>query len=225
MTEPVPNRQYLADFSLALVSRSRDYTASRMILNGLPEYFAAVRYWRMLAGKEPYGLLEVLLRRAMLSEMFCMPQTAIRPRLAVPGLQTLYLDALHVLHARIEADDIISCHDAPPFCGARTLAPELADAYRRAFQLIGDSRAGIVFASERAKREFAHTFGSNFRFLKVIALPYADRTNGRTGGRKFQPIPALGEVSGPFRRPATSNAFPAWQQAYVTAWARLLTDG
>lgn len=165
-------QRYLADFSLALINRTGAYYACRDIVQGLPEFFSATRYWRLQArgrGGEPAGLARKLLGRAMLFELTHPRLARLLPRLPGAG-PTLFLDPLYVLGGRLERGDIVLCHDVGPIT-----APELFDAatcalYRTAYDRIRAAGPGMVFVSEASRAAFADLFGEAYRFLEVIPL-------------------------------------------------------
>jgi hypothetical protein len=61
--------RYVADFSLALINRTGAYYICRDVVERLPEFFVATRYWRSFLAQEPTGLIRRLLGQAMLFEL------------------------------------------------------------------------------------------------------------------------------------------------------------
>lgn len=214
MTDGVTHKQYLADFSLALVSRSADYQASRLIVDELPHHFSAVRYWRVLSGREPTGIYQSILRRAMLAEMFQMPFAKPRHRQRFADLPTLYLDPLHALYSEVLPQDIVLCHDLTPIGSLRPLAPRLGKAYASAYKLICGSRPGIVFTSDDTMGEFTRSFGHGFRFMTVNALPGGEPPMRRRSAA------CCANGTGTVRK-----TDPHWRKQYIDTWATLLANG
>lgn len=168
-----PSRQYLADFSLALINRTGAYMVSRDLLRHLPNHFAATRYWRVLRTREPRSLVRLLLGKAMLMELAYGSSNSVRrwPRAwAELCLPTLFLDPLYVLRAEVKREDIVLCHDIGPISHPALFDATAVRAYRTAYNRIVQARAGIVFVSEASRRAFVACFGTDFRFLTVIPL-------------------------------------------------------
>jgi glycosyltransferase involved in cell wall biosynthesis len=165
--------QYLADFSLALINRTGAYHVARDVVERLDHFFPAVRYWRLHLKREPQGIRRKLLGRAMLYELGALDGDAPLPRARgsrAGDLPTLFLDPLYVLRTRLEARDIVLCHDVGPITH-----PELFDAatsamYARAYEDVRHAGPGMVFVSEASRDAFVSLYGDDFRFLKVIPL-------------------------------------------------------
>jgi glycosyltransferase involved in cell wall biosynthesis len=161
--------QYLADFSLALINRTGAYYVCRDVVERLRHFFPAVRYWRFFNETEPQGLTRKLLGRAMLYELGRITRTKILPRPG-NGLPTLFLDPLYVLRTRLEAGDIVLCHDVGPLTHRDLFDAGTTAMYERAYAEIKRAKPGVVFVSEASRAEFTALFGEDFRFLKVIPL-------------------------------------------------------
>src|SRR5687768_2507718 len=119
-------KQYLADFSLALINRTGAYYVCRDVVERLPDYFAGIRYWRFVLSRRPDGLFRKLLARAMLMEISRLGASDKVPRLGRSGLArlpTLFFDPLYVLRARLEARDIVLCHDVGPITHTELFEP------------------------------------------------------------------------------------------------------
>ncbi len=165
--------QYSADFSLALINRTGAYYVCRDVVERLNRFFPAVRYWRLFLKREPQGLMRKLLGRAMLYELGQFGGTGLlpRPRASRAGdLPTLFLDPLYVLRTRLEARDIVLCHDVGPLTHPELFDRGTTAMYRQAYDVIRRSKAGMVFVSEASRAEFTSLFGDDFRFLEVIPL-------------------------------------------------------
>ena len=161
--------QYLADFSLALINRTGAYYVCRDVVERLNHFFPAVRYWRFFEQSEPQGLMRKLLGRAMLYELGRITRSKLflRPHNDLP---TLFLDPLYVLRARLEARDIVLCHDVGPLTHTELFYASTTAMYERAYAEIKRAKPGMVFVSESSRTEFMSLFGEDFRFLKVIPL-------------------------------------------------------
>jgi glycosyltransferase involved in cell wall biosynthesis len=185
---------YVADFSLALINRTGAYHICRDLVQGLPEQFAHIRYWRLCRKREPNGIVRKILGKAMLAELGSLARsTRARRRFFHETRQqaTLYFDPLYVLGHDLHWDDVVLCHDVGPLSH-----PELYDAgtvalYRCAYDQIRYARSGIVFVSYASMLEFVHFCGRDFRFLRVIPL-YVRSNSGM--GSDSQPK----GVDGPF---------------------------
>lgn len=179
--------QYLADFSLALINRTGAYYVCRDVVERLNHFFPSVRYWRFFQRREPRGLMRKLLGRAMLYELGRIaPALPLgRPRATRAGdLPTLFLDPLYVLRTRLEARDIVLCHDVGPLTHRDLFDTGTTAMYERAYAQIQRAKPGIVFVSEASRAEFTRLFGEDFRFLEVI--PLYVRANV-TGGEEKAP--------------------------------------
>lgn len=171
--QPTSSRQYLADFSLALINRTGAYYVSRDLLRHLPHHFVGTRYWRLLSRREPQGLVRWILGKAMLTELalgFPSSGGGRHGKLAGDRVPTLFLDPLYVLHSDLKRDDIVLCHDIGPVSHPALFDPEAVRDYKKAYDFIVRAKAGIVFVSETSRRTFASFFGTDFRFLAVIPL-------------------------------------------------------
>jgi glycosyltransferase involved in cell wall biosynthesis len=168
-----PSRQYVADFSLALINRTGAYMVSRDLLQHLSHHFAATRYWRVLRTREPSSLVRFLLGKAMLLELSYGSPRSVRswPRaFTASSLPTLFFDPLYVLRSELRREDIVLCHDIGPISHSYLFDATAVRAYRTAYHRIVQARAGIVFVSEASRRAFVSCFGTDFRFLTVIPL-------------------------------------------------------
>jgi glycosyltransferase involved in cell wall biosynthesis len=163
--------QYLADFSLALINRTGAYYVCRDVVEELPHFFRAVRYWRLLLKKEPPTLARKLLGRAMLLELSRLKFTERLPRgPRWANTPTLFFDPLYVLRSRLRAQDIVLCHDIGPVSHIELFDRATTLLYLDAYERIAAARPGIVFVSEASRSAFVNRFGDDYRFLKVIPL-------------------------------------------------------
>jgi glycosyltransferase involved in cell wall biosynthesis len=182
--------QYVADFSLALINRTGAYYVCRDVLQHLPEFFVATRYWRSFLAREPRGIVRRLFGRAMLFEL---NHLGLRNRLSWPhcALPTLFLDPLYVLRASLAERDIVLCHDVGPITKPELFNPNTAGLYSAAYRKIQQAKPGMVFVSGASRSDFISCFGDDFRFLKVI--PLYVRAGTESGEGK---VPT--EIGGPF---------------------------
>src|SRR5947208_506623 len=115
MTEIPAKKQFVADFSLALINRTGAYYVCREILEALPEHFLGTRYWRHFLKQEPNGLNRKVLGRTMLLEFDYQQWTRWLPdRHRRWDAPTLFLDPLYVLGTSLGSRDIVLCHDVGP---------------------------------------------------------------------------------------------------------------
>jgi glycosyltransferase involved in cell wall biosynthesis len=164
------DRKYIADFSLALINRTGAYYICRDVVDSLPNAFAIKRYWRLLCHSEPQGLTRKLLGRGMLAELAHANVARFVPWPRRPDVPTLFFDPLYVLNARLETRDIVLCHDVGPVSHPELFPAKVSEMYRRAYASIQRAKPGMVFVSETSRAAFAHRFGTDYRFLRVIPL-------------------------------------------------------
>jgi glycosyltransferase involved in cell wall biosynthesis len=182
------NKQYLADFSLALINRTGAYYICRDIVEQLPQFFPSIRYWRLYLRKTPNGLIRKLLGRAMLLEISRLKSSGLIPRVGGRGaanFPTLFFDPLYVLRAELEARDIVLCHDIGPITHKDLFESATTELYEEAYAIIRRMKPGMVFVSEASQSEFVALYGDDYRFLKVIPLYVR---NGLTLGDEKQPV-------------------------------------
>jgi glycosyltransferase involved in cell wall biosynthesis len=170
-------RKFVADFSLALINRTGAYFICRDILERLPQFFVAVRYWRLFLDRRPEGLVRKLLGRAMLFEIDRLGFLRAFPRARMPrGLpvaapaRCLFLDPLYVLHTKLEPDDLVSCYDVGPISHPDLYERRTSELYRTAYGIIRERGPAMVFISETVRSEFNKFVGGTYRFQKVIPL-------------------------------------------------------
>ena len=161
--------QYIADFSLSLINKTGAYYVCRDILEHLPEFFVATRYWRTFLAKEPTGLIRRLLGRAMLFELnhLRLGDRASRPR---GDAATLFFDPLYVMRVSLTERDIVLCHDVGPVTKPELFDLKTTGLYGAAYRKIQWAKPGMVFVSEASRKDFSSRYGDEFRFLKVIPL-------------------------------------------------------
>lgn len=166
----VRHPKYIADFSLSLINRTGAYYVCRDVLQGLPEAFEAVRYWRTFAQHEHRGLVRKLLGRAMLMELAHFPTGAMLPWPTKLDRPVLYFDPLYVLHAELQERDIVLCHDVGPITHTSLFDPVTTKMYQRAYASIRAVKPRMIFVSAASKTAFITHYGDDFPMMEVIPL-------------------------------------------------------
>lgn len=191
-------RRFVADFSLALINRTGAFFVCRDIVEHLPQFFLAVRYWRLFLSNLPTGLTRKLLGRAMLFEINHLGFLKALPRARLPratpreaGAACLFLDPLYVLHTRVESNDIVLCHDVGPVTHPDLFDRNTSALYRTAYDIIRECGPRMVFVSESSKSAFNECIAGVFPCQSVI--PLYVRANLQTGEAV-----APGGVTAPF---------------------------
>ena len=169
----VIGKRYIADFSLALINRTGAYYVCRDVVDHFAPHFAKVRYWRGFPKRQPEGLTRKLLGRAMLYELSRFGTLTAFERRRPGGaddLPPLYFDPLYVLRTRLEARDIVLCHDVGPVTHHDLFDAGVTALYQHAYNAIRAAKPGMVFVSEASRDEFVRLYGTDYRFMKVIPL-------------------------------------------------------
>lgn len=185
-----PPRTLLIDDSLSLINR----TGAHFIAKDLVGQFgdgALVRRWRRFGAPLPASLPRKLLGRLMLKEMEWLGSRALGSWPEPPRMRRLFLDPLYVLRARLQADDIVLCHDIGPITLPQIYPQGVVALYREAYDKLAAARPGMVFVSHASQAAFVAAFGSDFRFLRCIPL-YVRQ------GSAEGPAEALPGVQAPF---------------------------
>ncbi len=170
MSHPV----YLADFSLAVVNRTGAYYVCKDVIDHLPEFFPAIRYWRSFFKDTPPQNLSLKVKsRLMMAEISMLRGSGVF-KWPVPApyksLPTLFFDPLYVLRNELHRDDIVMCHDVGPISHPELFDRHIGSLYREAYEKIKSIRPGMVFVSQASKTAFEDFFGADFRFKEVIRL-------------------------------------------------------
>jgi glycosyltransferase involved in cell wall biosynthesis len=164
-----PARALLIDDSLSLINR----TGAHFIAKDLVDRFGAgalVRRWRRFGAPLPAALPRKLLGRLMLKEMEWLGSRPVGAWPEPPRMRRLFLDPLYVLRARLQADDVVLCHDIGPIALPDIYPPGVVALYRQAYAKLAEARPGMVFVSHASQAAFVAEFGGDFRFLRTIAL-------------------------------------------------------
>ncbi len=168
------HQMYLGDFSLAVVNRTGAYYVCKEIVDSLPDFFAAVRYWRFFRKTPPpQSFLLKLAARAMMMEIRFLRGKPLL-RWPVPSqsknLPRLFFDPLYVLRCDLKPHDIVLCHDVGPISHRDLFSNSVSGLYQEAYEKIRTVKPGMVFVSDASKNAFIDLFGGEYRFLRTIRL-------------------------------------------------------
>jgi glycosyltransferase involved in cell wall biosynthesis len=164
-----PARSLLIDDSLSLINR----TGAHFVAKDLVGRFGAgsvVRRWRRFGAALPAPLPCKLLGRLMLKEMVWLGSRRFGRWPEPPRVLRLFLDPLYVLRARLQASDIVLCHDIGPITLPTIYPPGVVALYRQAYAKVVAAQPGMVFVSQASQAAFVAEFGDRFRFLRSIPL-------------------------------------------------------
>ncbi|WP_371348957.1 glycosyltransferase [Ancylobacter sp. IITR112] len=161
------------DFSLALNDRTGKLFLGREIIAGLGERVASVRYGRLAGfpGSE-FGrrLAGRLTHWETTARVFLPGLAASLPRLRTVH-PTLHLDPLSVTRHRLEARDIVLCHDVGPITHARYFAPRVDALYAHSYAAIRAAKPHMVFVSRTSQQAFHALYGEDYPSSTVIYIP------------------------------------------------------
>ena len=161
------------DFSLALNDRTGKLFLGKDIISSLGHRIAKVRYGRF-HGFPPNNFMRRVVGRLTHKETIARVYS---PRLAsfLPVIRTrrptLHLDPLSVVRHRLEARDIVLCHDVGPITHPQYFAPGVNDLYSQAYEQIRRTRPHMVFVSKTSRQEFHRLYGDDFASSNVIYIP------------------------------------------------------
>lgn len=162
---------FAVDFSLALHNRTGKYFIGRDLLEAQAASLGPVYYWRLAANTTPIGLKARLLGKALSVEDRLRAFPSLRRGLRFrPRQPMLHLDPFTVLHCKIEARDIVLCHDLGPITHPNLFSQAVVQLYERAYDQIRQADPTIVFVSESSKRAFVSLYGPLSR-MQVIYPP------------------------------------------------------
>lgn len=161
------------DFSLALNDRTGKLFLGRDIIATLGERVASVRYGR-LNGFPHIDFLRRVAGRLTHEET--------KARVFHPGLvsplpkirtrhSTLHLDPLSIPRHRLEARDIVLCHDVGPMTHPAYFAPTVDQLYGCAYGRVRAARPHMVFDSRATQAEFHALYGTDYPSSTVIYVP------------------------------------------------------
>lgn len=161
------------DFSLALNDRTGKLFLGKDIISSLGNRVASVRYGRVVRFP-PNDFMRRVVGRLTYEETVAR---VYRPRLAslFPVIRsphpTLHLDPLTVVCHRLEARDIVLCHDVGPITHPQYFAPGVGELYIRAYDQIRRMKPHMVFVSKTSQHEFHALYGEDFASSNVIYIP------------------------------------------------------
>jgi glycosyltransferase involved in cell wall biosynthesis len=161
------------DFSLALNDRTGKLFLGKDIISSLGHRITKVRYGRF-HGFPPNDLMRRVVGRLTHKETIAR---VYRPRLVslLPVIRnprpTLHLDPLSVVRHRLEARDIILCHDVGPITHPQYFAPGVDDLYKQAYEQIRRIKPHMVFVSKTSQQEFHELYGKDYASSNVIYIP------------------------------------------------------
>lgn len=161
------------DFSFALNDRTGKLFLGREIIATLGERVASVRYGRL------HGFPRSDFARRVAGRLTHWETTArvFHPRLLAPLPRlrtphpTLHLDPLSVPRHRLEARDIVLCHDVGPITHADQFAPGVDRLYANAYDRIRSAKPHMVFVSQTSQRAFHTLYGEDFPSSVAIHIP------------------------------------------------------
>ncbi|WP_176732972.1 glycosyltransferase [Paraburkholderia nodosa] len=161
------------DFSLALNDRTGKLFLGKDIISTLGSRVASIHYGRFhefprndlmrrIAGRLTH---EETIARVNSSRLVSLLPVIRDPR------PTLHLDPLSVVRHRLEAQDVVLCHDVGPITHPQYFAPGVEDLYLRAYDQIRRVKPHMVFVSKSSQREFHELYGDDFASSTVIYIP------------------------------------------------------
>lgn len=157
---PGASRKWDVDFSLALHNRTGKYYIGRDLLAEHGRFFRNVYYWRVAAPSPPAGVAARVLGRLLLIE----DAARRRPWLSRPGrfrssLPMVHLDPSTVIHARLNSQDVVVCHDLGPVTHPDLFSRDVTALYQRAYREIAEARPRIVCVSQASLDAFRGLYG------------------------------------------------------------------
>lgn len=181
------------DFSLALNDRTGKLFLGRDIIAALGERVGQVRYGRWRRFPHSNFMRRVAGRVThdeTRARVFRPGSASLLPK-ARARHATLHLDPLSVVRHRLEARDIVLCHDVGPVSHPHYFAPGVEQFYHRAYAETRAAKPHMVFVSKTSQREFHARYGTDFPSSTVIYIPTRP---GMDAGEERQPQ----GIDGPF---------------------------
>ncbi|GAB7525414.1 glycosyltransferase [Paraburkholderia sp. 2C] len=161
------------DFSLALNDRTGKLFLGKDIIASLGSSVTSVRYGRF--HEFPHSdFMRRVAGRLTLKETVAR---VFRPRLSslLPVIRdprpTLHLDPLSVVRHRLEARDVVLCHDVGPITHPQYFAPGVHEFYVLAYDQIRRIKPHMVFVSKTTQHEFHRLYGDGYASSSVIYNP------------------------------------------------------
>jgi glycosyltransferase involved in cell wall biosynthesis len=161
------------DFSLALNERTGKLFLGKDIISSLGHRIIKVRYGRF-HGFPLNSFMRRVVGRLTHKETIAR---VYRPRFVsfLPAIRnprpTLHLDPLSVVRHRLEARDIVLCHDVGPITHPQYFAPGVDELYIRAYDQIRRMKPHMVFVSKTSQQEFHGLYGKDYASSNVIYIP------------------------------------------------------
>ncbi|SDB82261.1 glycosyltransferase [Paraburkholderia lycopersici] len=161
------------DFSLALNDRTGKLFLGKDIISSLGGRVTRVHYGRL--HEFPHNdLMRRIAGRLTHKETIARVH---RSRLVswLPAIRdprpTLHLDPLSVVRHRLEARDIVLCHDVGPITHPQYFAAGVDDLYLQAYDQIRRMKPHMVFVSKTSQSEFHKLYGYDYASSNVIYIP------------------------------------------------------
>ncbi|WP_322103414.1 glycosyltransferase [Paraburkholderia sp. J41] len=179
------------DFSLALNDRTGKLFLGKDIISTLGSRVSRVRYGRFHEFPRHDFMRRVvgrLTHKETLARVYRSRAASLLPVIRNPR-PTLHLDPLSVVRHRLEARDIVLCHDVGPITHPQYFAPGVKDMYVLAYAQIQRIKPHMVFVSKTSQQEFHKLYGDDFASSSVIYIP--TRLGVKEGeGRRVEGIAA-----------------------------------
>ena len=181
------------DFSLALNDRTGKFFLGNDIISSLGSRVARVRYGRLHGFPRSDFVRRVagrLTHNETMARVYWSWLISLFPVIRDPR-PTLHLDPVSVVRHRLEARDIVLCHDVGPITHPQYFAPGVDELYLRAYDQIQRIKPHMVFVSKTSQREFHRLYGNEYASSNVIYIPT------RLGAKEGEGCPVDG-ISRPF---------------------------
>ena len=161
------------DFSLALNDRTGKLFLGKDIISSLGNRITKVRYGRFHGFPNSDFMRRVvgrLTHKETIARVYRPRFVSFLPAIRNPR-PTLHLDPLSVVRHRLEARDIVLCHDVGPITHPQYFAPGVDELYIRAYDQIRRMKPHMVFVSKTSQREFHRLYGEDYASSNVIYIP------------------------------------------------------
>jgi glycosyltransferase involved in cell wall biosynthesis len=161
------------DFSLALNDRTGKLFLGKDIISSLGARITKVRYGRFNGFPHNDFMRRVegrLTQKETVARVYRPRLLSFLPVIRNPR-PTLHLDPLSVVRHRLEARDIVLCHDVGPITHPQYFAPGVDELYLRAYDQIRRTKPHMVFVSKTSQQEFHRLYGKDYASSNVIYIP------------------------------------------------------
>ncbi|MEM5450498.1 glycosyltransferase [Paraburkholderia sp. BR14263] len=161
------------DFSLALNDRTGKLFLGKDIISTLGARVTRVHYGRFHEFPHSDLMRRIagrLTQKETIARVNRSRLVSLLPVIRDPR-PTLHLDPLSVVRHRLEARDIVLCHDVGPITHPEYFAPGVNELYVRAYDEIRRTKPHMVFVSKTSQREFHALYGNDFASSNVIYIP------------------------------------------------------